>query len=182
MFKIDTNQVIRMNKEDDVKFSLFINKGNSFEPERYVFKPDQGCEVYFFIYDYNTLENHPWDHIDSDGYNPNTSSSFEPILSKSYCDDGTVKTKIYGEDQPDITDVPNIDDDGNMIIWISSSDTENIPQGSYVYQIKAKTIDSDYEPEEDPQTGELIYHYVYNSVTNRIPIYIIDDNYSYREW
>ena len=170
MFKVDTNQVIKMTKGDDVRFSLVINK----DSERYIFKPNEGCKVYFFIYDYGTLENHPWNHIDSEGYNPNTSSEFEPILFKEFGDDGTIGTTIYGEDQEEVTGAPNIDDDGNMRIWIFHTDTLNIPQGSYIYQIKTKLLDTEYDS-ADP-------HYVYDTVTNRLPIYIIDDNYSYREW
>lgn len=182
MLKIDSNQVIKMSRGDDVKFPLFINKGTVDQPVRYVFTPNSGCEVYFYIFDYGQIQRHPWDFIDDDGYNPNTSSEYIPILTKVYKDNGTIQTLYYNQEQEEITGVNNINENGDMMIWLFNNDTKNIPQGSYIYQIKAKVIDSDFEPEIDETTGELTYHYVYNTVTNRLPIYIIDDNYGNRVW
>ena len=68
-----------------------------------------------------------------------------------------------------------------MVIWLFNNDTKNIPQGSYIYQVKAKIINSDIDPVEDSE-GNVVYNYVYNTVTNRLPIYIIDDNYGNRIW
>ena len=52
MLKIDSNQVIKMSRGDDVKFPLFLNRGTAAEPIRYVFEEGKGCEVYFYIWDY----------------------------------------------------------------------------------------------------------------------------------
>ena len=182
MLRIDSKQTIKMSRGDDVKFPLFLNRGTVSEPIRYTFEPNKGCEVYFYIFDYGSIENHPWNYIDSFGYNPNESSEYEPILTKVFCDDGTIKTILYGEEQEEVTGAPNINENGDMMIWLFHDDTTTIPQGSYIYQIKAKLIDLDYEPEVDEDTGETTYHYVYNTVTNRLPIYIIDDNYGDRVW
>lgn len=182
MLKIDSNQVIKMSRGDDVKFPLFLNKGSVSEPVRYSFKPNQGCEVYFYIFDYSQIQHHPWDRIDNMGYDPNTSSVYEPILTKVFKDNGVIDSILYGQEQDEIIDAPNINENGDMMIWLTNNDTRIIPQGSYIYQVKAKLIDSDFEPEIDPDTGETIYHYIYNTVTNRLPIYIMDDNYGNRIW
>ena len=182
MLKIDSNQTIKISRGDDVKFPLFINKGSITEPIRYVFEKDRGCEVYFYIFDYGQIQRHPWDFIDDNGYNPNTSSEYLPILTKVFKDNGEIDTILYGEQQETIIDAPNINENGDMMIWLMNDDTKTIPQGSYIYQVKVKVIDSDFPPETDQETGELIYHYAYNTVTNRLPIYIIDDNYGNRVW
>ena len=116
------------------------------------------------------------------GYDPNTSSVYEPILTKVFKDNGVIDSILYGQEQDEIIDAPNINENGDMMIWLTNNDTRIIPQGSYIYQVKAKLIDSDFEPEIDPDTGETIYHYIYNTVTNRLPIYIMDDNYGNRIW
>ena len=181
MLKIDSNQCIKMSRGDDVKFPLFLNKGTTTDPIRYKFFEGQGCEVYFYIFDYTDIQDHPWDKIDSNGYNPNTSTNTEPILVKVFSDDGTIKTKLYGEEQEEISGVNNINEYGDMVIWLFNNDTKDIPQGDYIYQIKAKVIDSDVDPTTD-NDGNIVYTYVYNTVTNRLPIYIIDDNYGNRVW
>jgi len=181
MLKIDSNQCIKMSRGDDVKFPLFINKGTVNEPIRYAFEEGQGCEVYFYIFDYNDIEEHPWDKIDSYSYNPDTSTVEEPILVKVFTDDGIIKTIINGEEQEEISGIENINENGDMVIWLFNNDTKNIPQGSYIYQVKAKIINSDINPVEDSE-GNVVYNYVYNTVTNRLPIYIIDDNYGNRIW
>ena len=183
MLKIDSNQVIKMSRGDDVKFPLFINKGTVMEPVRYIFKPNQGCEVYFYIFNYNEVQEHPWDKVHNFDYDyPDLDYTYDPILVKVFSDDGTINTLLYGEQQEQIIDAPNINENGDMMIWLTNNDTKTIPQGSYIYQIKVKIIDSDFEPEVDTQTGETTYHYIYNTVTNRLPIYIIDDNYGNRVW
>lgn len=182
MLKIDSNQVIKMSRGDDVKFPLFLNRGTAAEPIRYSFEEGKGCEVYFYIWDYSAIQQHPWDRIDRYGYDPNTSSEYEPILIKTFTDDGHIYTVLNHEEQDTYENMPNINSNGDMVIWLMHNDTKCIPQGSYIYQIKAKLIDLDFEPEIDDLTGEKIYHYVYNTVTNRLPIYIIDDNYGDRVW
>lgn len=182
MLKIDSNQVIKMSRGDDVKFPLFLNRGTAAEPIRYAFEEGKGCEVYFYIWDYSAIQQHPWDRIDRYGYDPNTSSEYEPILIKTFTDDGHIYTVLNHEEQDTYENMPNINSNGDMVIWLMHDDTKCIPQGSYIYQIKAKLIDLDIDPEIDDITGEKIYHYVYNTVTNRLPIYIIDDNYGDRVW
>lgn len=182
MLKIDNNQCIKMSRGDDVKFPLFVNKGTSSSPIRYVFVPDCGCEVYFYIFDYKNLQDHPWNKVDVNGYNPNLSSSSEPILVKVFKDSGVIETELYGETISIIENAPNINSNGDMMIWLRNEDTATIPQGSYIYQIKVKIIDYDFEPVIDENTGLTTYHYIYNTVTNKLPIYIIDDNYGNRVW
>lgn len=182
MLKIDSNQVIKMSRGDDVRFPLFLNKGTASNPIRYVFEPNHGCEVYFYIWDYNSVQNHPWDRIDMNGYNPNSSTEQEPILIKVFGDDGTIRTKLYNVVQEEYVGAPNINENGDMQIWLFNADTKDIPQGSYIYQLKAKIIDPDIPPETNNETGNTVYHYLYNTVTNRLPIYIMDDNYGERVW
>lgn len=53
---------------------------------------------------------------------------------------------------------------GDMLIKIKHEDTCDIPEGEYRYQIKTKLKD-------------LEGNYVINTVTNRLPFYILDSNY-----
>jgi hypothetical protein len=83
MLKIDSNQVIKMSRGDDVKFPLFLNRGTLTAPVRYVFEENKGCEVYFYIWDYSEVEEHPWDHVDIYGYDPDTSNEYQdPFINQ----------------------------------------------------------------------------------------------------
>ena len=43
MFKIDSNQTIKMSKGDDVKFPVFLNQGTKLTPLRYSIYENMGC-------------------------------------------------------------------------------------------------------------------------------------------
>ena len=72
-------------------------------------------------------------------------------------------------------------ENNDFVITLESEDTNDLDEGSYIYQIKALIIDKDVEPEES-EDGELTYTYIINTVTNRLPIYIIEDDYNRRIW
>ena len=133
MFRIDSNWAIRMNKGDDVKFPLFLNKGTVQNPVRYEFTENDGCEVYFYIMPIN--------------HNPNC-----PTKKLTFTSD----EDLYIDSS---TGLPN----GDMLIKITHEDTECMKEGEYRYQIKAKLLED----------GE----YVINTVTNRLPFYLIDSDY-----
>ena len=48
MFKIDSNQTIKLTKGDDVKFPVFLDQGTPLTPLRYPIYENMGCELYFF--------------------------------------------------------------------------------------------------------------------------------------
>lgn len=58
------------------------------------------------------------------------------------------------------TGLPN----GDMLITLKSEDTACLHEGEYRYQIKAKLLDGQ--------------EHVINTVTNRLPLYIIDTDYN----
>lgn len=133
MFRIDTNWAIRMDKGDDIKFPLFLNRGTAQEPIRYVFQEGDGCEVYFYIMKINQ--------------NPEC-----PVIKLTFTSDEDLYVDASGHT------------DGDMMIKIRHEDTADIPEGEYRYQVKAKIKD-------------LNGDYVINTVTNRLPFYILDSNY-----
>ena len=152
MFKIDSNQVIKVSRGDNFKFPLFLNKGSKMQPIRYGFEPGDGCEIYFYIFNYN--------------------SSIEcPLLVKTftaendlwYHTDGTTDNDIKIELSPDD---PLYDDRFSL---------KDLCEGEYLYQIRAKLLDR----EESQKQGKKIY--IETTVTNRHPFYIIDDDFK-RTW
>ena len=152
MFKIDSNQVIKMSRGDNIKFPLFLNKGSKKCPIRYEFEPGDGCEIYFYIFNYNSS-------IDC----PLLEKVFTAENDLWYNNDGTTNNDIKIELSPDD---PLINDKYSL---------KDLCEGEYLYQLKAKLLDR----EESLQKGENVY--VINTITNRHPLYIIDDDYN-RTW
>lgn len=172
MFRIDSNQTIKISKGDDVKFPLFLNRGTLENPIRYSFVEGDGCEIYFYV------------------LQPNSKNENKPVLYKKFCTDGTIYTKrlAFNEDLrrlefiEDTTDkYDTINENSDMVLRIQHEDTLLLRGGEYRYIIKAKIVDSDVEPVENEETGELEYSYIYNTITNKLPIYIIDDEID-RDW
>ena len=120
-----------------------------------------GCELYFSIYYRNDFDN--------------------PILKKTFKDNGEIVTEKLNGYKSVKTGVDNINDNNDFIIRFEPEDTNDLNEDSYVYQIKALIIDKDVEPVENEE-GQLTYTYIINTVTNRLPIYIIDDDYGRRIW
>ena len=161
MFKIDSNQTIKMSKGDDVKFPVFLNQGTSLTPLRYPIYENMGCELYFSIYYRNDFDN--------------------PILKKTFKDNGEIVTEKSNGYKSVKTGFDNINDNNDFIIRFEPEDTNDLNEDSYVYQIKALIVDKDVEPVENEE-GQFTYTYIINTVTNRLPIYIIDDDYGRRIW
>lgn len=161
MFKIDSNQTIKMSKGDNVKFPVFLNQGTSLTPLRYPIYENMGCELYFSIFYKKDFDN--------------------PVLKKTFKDNGEIVTEKSNGYKSVKTGVDNINDNNDFVITLEPEDTTDLEEGSYIYQIRALIIDKDVEPEED-ENGELIYTYIINTVTNRLPIYIIEDDYNRRIW
>ena len=161
MFKIDSNQTIKMSKGDDVKFPVFLNQGTLLTPLRYPIYENMGCELYFSIYYRNDFDN--------------------PILKKTFKDNGEIVTEKSNGYKSVKTGVDNINDNNDFIVRFEPDDTNDLNEDSYVYQIKALIIDKDVEPVENEE-GQFTYTYIINTVTNRLPIYIIDDDYGRRIW
>lgn len=153
MFKIDSNQVIKMSKGDNIKFPLFLNKGNQICPIRYEFKPGDGCEVYFYLFNYNA---------------PDSS----PILEKTFKSDTDLWQEYVGKFNGDMKIELSPDD----LLTDGKHKFSDMCEGMYLYQIKAKLL--------DVKASDIAGHNVYeiNTVTNRHPFYIIDDDYANRMW
>ena len=93
----------------------------------------------------------------------------EFLLKKIFKSNGETITKrnIRGEVITDITTGNNnVDNDGNMIIKLESDDTSFMPEGEFRYEIQAY-IRPDGASE-----------YSVNTVTNRLPFYVLDNDYS----
>ena len=161
MFKIDSNQTIKMSKGDNVKFPVFLNQGTSLTPLRYPIYENMGCELYFSIFYKKDFDN--------------------PVSKKTFKDNGEVVTEKSNGYKSVKTGVDNINDNNDFIIRLEPEDTNDLDEDSYVYQIKALIVDKDVEPVENEE-GQFTYTYIINTVTNRLPIYIIDDDYGRRIW
>ena len=152
MFKIDSNQVIKMSRGDNIKFPLFLNKGTRMAPIRYGFEADDGCEVYFYLFNYNSSTDCPL---------------FKKIFTANndlwYHSNGTTDNDMKIELSP------------NDPLCNSKFSLKDLCDGEYLYQIKAKLLDR----EESQKQGKKIY--IENTVTNRHPFYIIDDDFK-RTW
>ena len=140
MFKIDSNQTIKLSKGDDVKFPVFLDQGTPLTPLRYPIYENMGCELYFSIFYKKDFDN--------------------PVLKKTFKDNGEI-----------VTEKSN----GDVYTKKGCTINENI------YQIRELIIDKDVKQEES-KDGELTYTYIINTVTNRLPIYIIEDDYNRRIW
>ena len=160
MFKIDSNQTIKLSKGDDVKFTVFLDQGTALTPLRYPIYENMGCELYFSIFYKKDFDN--------------------PVLKKTFKDNGEIVTEKSNGDVYTKKGC-TINENNDFVITLESEDTNDLDEGSYIYQIKALIIDKDVEPEES-EDGELTYTYIINTVTNRLPIYIIDDDYNRRIW
>ena len=134
MFKIDSNQTIKLTKGDDVKFPVFLDQGTPLTPLRYPIYENMGCELYFSIFYKKDFDN--------------------PVLKKTFKDNGEIVTEKSNGD-----------------VYAKNGCTVN-ENNDFVITL---------EPEED-ENGELIYTYIINTVTNRLPIYIIEDDYNRRIW
>ena len=160
MFKIDSNQTIKLSKGDDVKFPVFLDQGTALTPLRYPIYENMGCELYFSIFYKKDFDN--------------------PVLKKTFKDNGEIVTEKSNGDVYTKKGC-TINENNDFVITLESEDTNDLDEGSYIYQIKALIIDKDVEPEES-EDGELTYTYIINTVTNRLPIYIIEDDYNRRIW
>lgn len=160
MLVIDSNQTIKMSKGDDVNIPLFLDRGTPLIPVRYPIYENLGCEVYFYIFEKKNCTT--------------------PILEKIFRDNGEIVTK-----KPDSetlkTGINNINKENDFVIRLYPEDTSDIPEGGYIYQIKAKLIDTSIPITKDEE-GNDVYSYEINTVTNRLPIYIIEDDYNRRIW
>ena len=119
-----------------------------------------GCELYFSIFYKKDFDN--------------------PVLKKTFKDNGEIVTEKSNGDV-NTKNGCTVNENNDFVITLEPEDTTDLDEGSYIYQIRALIIDKDVDPEED-ENGELIYTYIINTVTNRLPIYIIEDDYNRRIW
>lgn len=114
-----------------------------------------GCEVYFKIFNLRQ---------------PNQC----PIFVKTFTSDNDLWRGKHNQEKPN----------GDMKIELLHSDPlvderftlKDLPEGEYVYQVTGKLLDPLATQEEgSPQ-------YVFETLTNRLRLYIIDDDYNNRLW
>lgn len=111
---------------------------------------DSESEVYFYVW-------HPLQQVGEPAVMQKT---IKPYIN-------TVITEVNG--QVISTEIRNcVDVYGNPLLHFNPEDTENIPQGEYRYQVKAKLYRNN--------------SYILNTVCNRTPFLIIEDDYSDRIW
>lgn len=153
MFDISTNQAIKLSKGDSVQFPLFLNQGTEIKPIRYEIQAESECECHFLLFDRNNYD--------------------IPLFQKIFKPNGEIVSYQNNEYQTTVTVSSDevINENGDFIISICSSDTINLDEGEYIYQIKVFLPSSGVEPYLEQHT-----------VTNRLPFILIEDDYGRRIW
>ena len=113
----------------------------------------------------------------------NDSTIYFDIYSyNSFCDDFISEKVIFPKEnrviqylgsteEPSYTKIENcVDSYGRIILQLHEEDTETLQEGIYVYQVRARLF-NEYKNDYDTVT-----------ITNRTPIYIIDDDFTMRKW
>lgn len=239
MFRIDSNQVIKISKGDDVKYPMFLNKGTLENPVRYQFNPakvsaesnienvsldstvfmqkatEAGTYNFKFangswilneqnevtLSDYGIVIDAEYTCVDNDFINavytfadncevvfvilqPNQKNKNVAVLTKVFKTDNTIHTKRMVrndetgklEEEEEVTDkYDTVNKAGDMILRLQHRDTLFLPEGEYRYVIYAKIIDSDSKPVINEETNEIEPQFIYNTVTNKLPLFIVDD-------
>jgi len=192
MIKLQTNGDIIMSTGDDINFTFYLTSGEVINPVRHIFKPNQGECLYFLILQPNYIIG-------------------DPILIKTIKDNGDIITEKKGGTPTTSPGHSNMDEDGNMIISLAGTDTSDLMESPYKYQIKAKI--NNFEPLNskptdwdtdctkyyywNPSTGlyvnvaagtawntQTVYYnknVQVNTVTNRHNLWLINDDYN-RVW
>lgn len=182
MFTVNSDMCIKMNRGDEVQLPLFVNNGTRIKPLRYTFEPDDGCEVYFYLL-------------------PLHKSYKDFILKKTFKSSGEIITEKCGDETATIKEAININDAGDMVITLETSDTENLFPGNYVYVVRAKILAEKIQSpnlvkenlkgpesaivgigEADYMTlGQYDSKYVTLQITNKYNFYLLDDDIN-RAW
>lgn len=149
MLTLDSNQAIRLSRADDAQFELFINKGTVDSPIRYIFDKEDGCGIYFQVFNFNDKEDE------------------DPLLTYIIKTNGDITTKIKDGEEIIQTGFNNITSTGDIIIRINSSDISTLEVGEYRYKIRAIIKSSDGS-------------YIYNTVTPKSSLYIVNDDFAPR--
>lgn len=93
----------------------------------------------------------------------NYASLDEWLIKKTFISSGETITEFADERIPTIwKEAKTVDKYNNMLLSFTSEDTQCLDPGEYLYQIKAKL----YDLNED--------EYILNTVTNRLPFYLVD--------
>lgn len=124
MIKLQTNGDIIMSTGDESSFTFYLNVGDSKHPMLHYFRPNIGECLHFIV------------------LNPNHMIG-EPLLIKTFKDNGDIITEKKDGEPVTLSGNKNIDDNGNMIVSFSESDTSDFLESPYKYQVKAKIITYD---------------------------------------
>lgn len=108
-------------------------------------------EIYFYIMDHNVKNTEDY------------------IVKKTFKKNGEIISQYKNKPPFKYVDENIINENGDFMLRIDGRDTENLPGSEYLYMIKAKVFDSDLQK------------YVLNTVTNKLPLYVIDDEFD-RSW
>lgn len=157
MFQTNSNWDIKISIGDEAQFPLFLNKKTRANPVRYEFHEDDGCEIYFYL-------NNIWE----------PSSNY--LLKKTFTSSGDRITQKRTEQPVVSSGHTNINEYGDMVISLDSTDTSDLEPGQYIYQVRAKVKTANIENPNLVIDKENEYQIL--TVTNRYNFYIMDDNYN----
>lgn len=180
MFTINTNGVIKMNKGDDAQFPLFLNIGTRMHPDRYVFKENDSCEVYFYLIPVNgDISNFIIKKTINTGYIETTTDddSGEQTTTDYGCQ---VITEFADGTSETVNHASVINGYGDVVIPFYSTDTlgnatrKALCSGEYWYVVRAKVAQSNIIS-KNPNLMNTGNEFVTLQVTNKNFFYLLDD-------
>lgn len=152
MYRIDHNKNVYISRGDDIEF-IFPIRYEDGTP--YVFKKDDNGELHFYIMKYN-------------------SQKYEFLLRKIFSTDGSIicdyDTSLGLEATVQCCS-NTLDNNGNIIITLTSEETMALPVGQLVYQVRGKLNDN--------STPSKL---VTKTLCNRHGFTVIEDDFSNRQW
>lgn len=152
MFTINTDRTIRMNRAEDAQFPLFINNGTRYNPIRYEFEPNDGCEIYFYIIPLHK----PFEKF---------------LLKKTFNTDGTITTEKPRRESISTHVDTIINDNKDVVILLKEDDTKDLDPGLYTYLVRAKVLTEKINSKNIVKDST----YITLQVTNRYDFYLLDD-------
>ena len=160
MFTVNSNNVIKMNKGDDVQFPIFVNNGDRTHLLRYEFDIeynfDAPCEeVYFYIIPL---------HLDYEQF----------VLKKTFSCNGTITTQFRTGELSVTTGNQILNKNHDIVISLASDDTSNLCADEYNYMIRAKLKSSKINSKNIITTG--INEFMTIQISNKYPFYLLDDD------
>lgn len=120
-----------------------------------VYAVSDGCELYFYV------------------FTP-AAQGYDFLLKKTFKTNGDIITELNPKRRiapVTISGTPNVDSLGNALITLKSSDTMNVPVGSFKYQVRAQVL-----------SPSVPVTYITRTISNRYGFNVIEDDFSERVW